>query len=64
VDKQSSFFDGERQFCIVDARTLSLQTFFSEHGGTSETEQGREDLGRVPEMIQPELSTEDLVPMS
>lgn len=46
---------------MKNARTLSLQTFFSEHGGASETEQGREDLGRVPETTVPELSGEDLV---
>lgn len=46
---------------MKNARTLSLQTFFSEHGGASETEQGREELCGLPESTQPELSTEDLV---
>ena len=46
---------------MKNARTLSLQTFFSEHGGGSENEQCRDELGGLPEMTQPELSTEDLV---
>jgi hypothetical protein len=46
---------------MKNARTLSLQTFFSEHGGNSENEQGKDELGGLPEDCQPELSNEDLV---